>query len=106
MLDLRPLALRRSETQESGNEDILVPRFGEHALGRWLMGKVRKPYHRISLDEVGTFIWRRLDGDTSVQEIGDSLKQKFGERVEPVFDRLNVFIAQLERANVIDVKGP
>lgn len=100
-LGLCPQALREGEVQASGKMDVLVPRFGDHALGRWLQRQVRKPFHRIHLDEIGTHVWKRLDGQTSVHAIAQSLQSEFGERIEPVVDRLESFLGQLARARLI-----
>ena len=93
--------MRGSETAPSGTDVILIPRFGDHRLGRWLMRRMRHPYYRMKLDEIGTFVWRRIDGRTSVASIGESMKKQFSEKVEPVYERLGKFVSQLDRAGVI-----
>lgn len=101
LLTLKPRRLRQSETDQEGNEVILIPRFGKHRLGRWLKSRTKQPYHRLSLDQLGTFAWQRFDGQTEVATIADSLRQQFGEKVEPIYDRLGLFIKQLLRAKMI-----
>ncbi len=80
---------------------ILVPKFGNHLLGRWLMARLRNPYYRLRLDEIGSFVWEHCSGDLSVQEIGARLGQRFGDTVEPVYERLDLFLRSLERSKSI-----
>ncbi len=106
LLTLLPCAKRGCETDEKGNDVVLVPKFKGRFLGRWLMARLRDPYYRLHLDDVGTHVWRRLDGKTKVQLIGESLKKEFGDRVEPVYDRLGQFLHQLEKGDLIDMPRP
>lgn len=78
-----------------------MPKFGEHLLGKWLMKQMKNPNYRLKLDELGSFVWEHCNGMEDVQEIGEKLKKKYGERVEPVYDRLNIFFRQLEKTKSI-----
>lgn len=49
----------------------------------------------ISLDEFGSFIWMQIDGERTVLEISESVHEHFGERAEPLLERLSVFIKSL-----------
>ncbi len=105
LLTVRPKRLREFERNDRGMAVILVPRFGDNRLGRWLMKRVKHPYHRLTLDEVGTFAWDRFDGRTPVKEIASEMEDKFGEKVQPVYDRLGLFLNQLSRARIISLEG-
>ncbi len=96
-LNLHPKWNRRWEETEDGRVVILIPKFGSHLLGRWLMSKLRQPYMRLRLDEVGSFVWQRCNGMHSVREIGAEMEKTFGPKVDPVYGRLQVFLRQLER---------
>lgn len=52
---------------------------------------------RIELDDFGTFVWKQMDGQKSVYEIGKMIKEKFGTEAEPVFERLAQFIKILHK---------
>jgi len=55
----------------------------EGNLGKWLCDMLNKPnYIIVNLDEMGSFIWKRCDGKTTIGEILDELKETTGERFE------------------------
>lgn len=56
---------------------------------------------RIKLDEVGSYAWLRMDGDTGVRDLVSSVKSEFGESVEPVTQRLGHFIRLLRRERFV-----
>ncbi len=65
-----------------------------HILHRGIYAKIaQKFFHRprvshISLDAIGSFIFLQIDSKRSVGEIAMILKEKFGKKVEPLYDRL------------------
>lgn len=56
---------------EDGLVAILVPRFDGWFLKRFLMPRLRRPLFRIKLDSAGSFVWKELDGISTVGEIAD-----------------------------------
>ena len=42
----------------------------------------------IHLDEMGSFVWPLIDGEKTILEIGDFVKEHFGEKAEPLYQRL------------------
>ena len=42
----------------------------------------------IHLDEFGSFIWQNIDGNRDIAEIGVSVKEQFGDKAEPLYERL------------------
>ncbi|MFQ5676155.1 MAG: PqqD family peptide modification chaperone [bacterium] len=94
---LHPKWNRQWEKTSDGLAVILIPKFGNHLVGKWLMARMQKPHYRLKLDEIGTFVWEQCDGGKSIQDIGDRLKKQFGDRVEPVQDRLKLFFKSLEK---------
>lgn len=42
----------------------------------------------IKLDEYGSFLWMRIDGVKTVSQLALELKEAYGERAEPLYDRL------------------
>lgn len=61
----------------------------------------------IHLDETGSFVWKSIDGKTSISEIGEKMHERFGEAAEPLYERLARYMkllesygfAELERSN-------
>ena len=42
----------------------------------------------IKLDEYGSFLWTRIDGVKTVGQLALELKEAYGEKAEPLYDRL------------------
>ena len=42
----------------------------------------------IKLDEYGSFLWMRIDGAKTVGQLALELKEAYGEKAEPLYDRL------------------
>lgn len=60
--------------------------------------KVNIPeYKKISLDEYGSYVFRQLDGQKTVREIGQALEAAFGDRVQPLYERLSLFLSHVEQ---------
>lgn len=55
----------------------------------------------ITLEGMGSFIWTCIDGKRSVYDIGTLLHDKYGDKAEPLYARLSVFIKQLEQVGFI-----
>jgi len=80
---------------------LLRPKFRVRWLAKWLLPRMKKPYYYIHLDKIGSFVWLQCDGRTSVREIGERMRKRFGEAVEPVYERLALFMRQLEDGHFI-----
>ena len=101
LLDLIPVRIREWEKLAQNQIVILQPKFRNRWLARWLLPRMKRPHYRVKLDEFGSWVWIHCDGRTTVKEIGFSLKERFGETIEPVYDRLSIFLNQLERSRLI-----
>ncbi len=55
----------------------------------------------IHLDELGSFALSLADGDKDILEIGKSVKGKFGENAEPLYERLAKFFQIMDSYNFI-----
>ncbi len=55
----------------------------------------------ISLDEFGSFVWQCIDGKSDIYEIGVKVKEEFGEKAEPIYERLTRFMEILKQAGYI-----
>lgn len=42
----------------------------------------------IHLDEMGSFVWPLIDGEKTISDIGEYVKEHFGEKAEPIYERL------------------
>lgn len=68
---------------------------------RWFFKKLAAKEMKFDLDEVGAFIWNLCDGKHTVKEIGEKTKIEYGDKVEPVENRVDLFIRQLSKGNFI-----
>ena len=55
-------------------------------LAQMILKKPKISY--IHLDKMGSFIWPIIDGQKSILEISESVKEAFGEEAEPLYERL------------------
>lgn len=58
----------------------------------------------IHLDEMGSFIWRSIDGERTVGQIADILEGKFGERTKPLYERTEKYFCSLNEYGFIKWK--
>ncbi len=88
------------EVNKQGLVEIQVTNKGFY---NWIAQKLfHKPrVSRISLEEFGSFIWQQIDGKKSIYEIGLLVREHFGEKAEPVFERLAGYFRTLERTKYI-----
>lgn len=104
LLDLIPVRNIKWEKKEDGLIVLLKPKFELVLLRKYILPRLKKPYFKIKLDHVGSFIWEHCDGCLRVKEVAKSLKDKFGEDVEPLYDRLALFLQSLEKNHLIVYK--
>jgi hypothetical protein len=75
---------------------ILKPKFSFPLLRKHLVPRLKHPYFKISLDEKGSFLWEHIDGYRTIEELSQMFKARFGDKAEPLFERLRLFFQQLE----------
>lgn len=102
LLDMIPKQKRESRMSGDGTVDVFIPRFGDNWFGA-ILGRLfkNKPIH-LHLDDVGTAVWNLCDGRRTVYDIGKSMEEKFGDRIDPVYERLGLFLHQMKKAGIVD----
>jgi len=58
----------------------------------------------IKLDTYGSFVWKNINGENTVGEIGDIIKAEFGKNVEPLYPRLVQYMRILNNNKFICYK--
>ncbi len=58
----------------------------------------------VHLDEMGSFVWPILDGEKNIIEIGELVKEYFGEKAEPLYERLAKYFQILDSYRFIVFK--
>jgi hypothetical protein len=103
LLDLKPVRLVESERTDDDRVVLLKPKFAWAPLRKLLQPRLKRPNYKIQLDEIGTFVWDHLDGETTVGALADAAVAHFGEKIEPVHGRLRTFLMQMERGGLIKI---
>lgn len=100
--DIVPTPLVKSKTTEEGKIVLLKPKFKNSLFVKYLMPKMKHPYYKINLDEIGSAAWKQIDGTKNAGEIGEELEKEFGSKIHPVFERLGKFLFMLKRGHLVD----
>ncbi len=58
----------------------------------------------VHLDEMGSFVWPRVDGEKTVFDIGKDVEENFGDSAKPVYERLIKYLQILESYRFIYFK--
>lgn len=101
LIELVPERTIEYETREDSLVTILKPRFTSKLARRFIEPRARVKTFKIDLDEIGSAVWNLCDGKRTVGEIGEEMKARFGDRIEPCYDRLALFFANLEASGFI-----
>lgn len=89
--------IKHQEFQVKKGKVLLVFRH-DHIIQKAAFWLVKKPrVSDLELDELSSFVWLSMDGTRNVYEIGQAVKEKFGESAEPLYERLIMFLRYLSR---------
>ena len=55
---------------------------------------------------MGNFIWPLMDGERTVYDIAMLVREEFGERAEPLFQRLVQYVKNLESYGFVEHIDP
>lgn len=58
----------------------------------------------VHLDEMGSFVWPHLDGEKDILAIGKLVEEQFGEKANPLYERLVKYFQILESYKFIGWK--
>jgi hypothetical protein len=106
LLDLRPVRVHRWELRNDELITVLVPKFQNRWLVRWILPRLSKPDFKVRLDALGSFIWQRCDGLLTVRDIAEHVGRKFGEETDPDYKRMALFFYRLANQNLIQLCDP
>ena len=87
------------------NEENLVDLILENKgfMNRVFQKFFKKPkFTYIHLDNLGSFVWKLIDGEKSIVDIGRLLEEGLGDTAEPVYERLAQFFKILESNRFIE----
>ena len=101
-LELTPYRIYEHEFREPDKlVNVLVPKFTDRFLGKYLQPRLKYKYLKADLDEFGSATWLKINGNIGVVDIAEQLTEQFGEEIQPVNKRLTMFLTQLYKAGFI-----
>ena len=60
---------------------------------------------QIHLDEMGNFIWPLMNGENSIMDIAALIKEEFGEKAEPLYNRVVQYFKTLVSYGFVEYLG-
>jgi hypothetical protein len=104
LLDLTPERIFDFTINDANHVVVAMPRFHVAWMQKYLVPKRRDPFIKITLDEFGSLAWNLCDGTRNVHAISEALVEHFGESVQPVYERIGVFMRQLKDRGFIRLR--
>lgn len=93
----------RWSTNEEGIVTLEIDNVGFfNKLAQKLLKK--PPVSYIHLDKFGSFVWQLIDGEKNLLDMGESIREAFGDDAEPLYERLAKFFQILESYGFISFK--
>ena len=90
---------------EKNQKDVTIYIENKGVMNRIAQKVLNKPkVSQIHLDEMGTFIFPLIDGTKSVYDIAQLVKEEFGEKAEPLYNRIVQYMRTLESYEFISMK--
>ena len=101
-IPVRPETIKWS-TDEKGIVTLDIENTG--VFNRVAQKLLKKPkVSHIHLDEMGSFVWPLLDGDRNIIELGRLVEAEFGEKADPLYERLAKYFQILDSYQFIEWK--
>jgi hypothetical protein len=104
LLELVPVKNLKWEENEDGSICLLKPKFRLPFLKKHLLPLLKRPYYKITLDKIGSQFWESCDGVRTMEEIAARMKNELGDEVEPLYERITLFLQTLEKNKFIRFK--
>jgi len=100
-LDLTPITKIDYEQTSENTIALIVPKFKNKILEATFSRMIKSKVWKIKLDELGSAVWLKIDGKSSVNKICSSLENDLGDKIKPVEERVSKFISLLYREDYI-----
>lgn len=104
-LDKIPAQREKLNWSKNGNGEIIIEIENKGFINKAFQLILKKPkFSYIHLDETGSFIWPLIDGQRNIYQIGKLVKEHFGDKAEPLYERLAQYFCALEAYKFIEWK--
>lgn len=104
-LEKKPVCKNGLNWSTDENANVTLEMENKGVANRIMQKLIKKPkISYIHLDEMGSFIWPLMDGEKNILEIGKLVEEHFGEKANPLYERLSQYFKTLEKYNFIEYK--
>ena len=104
-LEKKPICKNGLNWSKDENGNVTLAMENKGVANRIMQKLIKKPKTSyIHLDEMGSFIWPLMDGEKDILEIGKFVEEHFGEKANPLYERLSQYFKTLEKYNFIEYK--
>jgi hypothetical protein len=100
--EIVPRRLVDSRTEENGKITLLKPKFKNPFLKKYILPKLKSKHFKIHLDDIGSAVWKKIDGNKNGVEIAREVQEEIDEELEPLYQRLAIFLSALKNNEFID----
>jgi len=101
-LERKPICKDGLNWSKDENGNVTLEMENKGVANRIAQKLIKKPkISYIHLDEMGSFIWPLMDGKKDILEIGKYVEEHFGEKANPLYERLSQYFKTLEKYNFI-----
>lgn len=101
MSEIVPVQNVEFNTEADGTITLLKPKFSSKFSQKYIIPRMKYPHYYVHLDEVGSTTWLAIDGKRNALEIGEHIKDQLGDKIEPLYERLGMFLAKLKNEKFI-----
>lgn len=104
-LEKKPICKSGLNWSKDENGNVTLEMENKGVANRIMQKLIKKPKTSyIHLDEMGSYIWPLMDGERDILEIGKFVEEHFGEKANPLYERLSQYFKTLEKYNFIEYK--
>lgn len=100
-LDLTPIRIHKDKVSEDGMVTVFVPKFKNELAKKYIVPKLKSSNFNIKLDELGSEVWKKMDGKNKVHEIIRQLSEKYGNDFKKPEERITEYLFQLYEQKLI-----
>ena len=104
-LERKPIGKNGLNWSKDDEGNVTLEMENKGVANRIMQKLIKKPkISYIHLDEIGSTVWKNIDGKRDIVFIGEILKEEFGEKIEPLYDRLVSYFDYLFKSGLITFK--
>lgn len=107
-LEVTPVRVLKEDVDENNLVTVLIPKVTNRFAKKYFEPMLKSSVIKLKLDEIGSASWLAIDGKKNVAEIAAELVQKFGNKIDPVEERLTKYLTTLYEQRFItfqEIKG-